>query len=172
MVPHQVFNNNASNNDKDQPRSSLKNRVQSRLQAALMPRRHIQSSSVISPSTPDSECSTLVDFPIAHFLIEDPVDEEDVDAKDYVLDAENSAWSTGKYSSCKTSKRHAVGRVQYLRPCSQGQLLCAENSAWVAARPCASENKLRPRYATSCRHPQATSGIEPEMLDPEDRAWM
>ncbi|KAI0370004.1 hypothetical protein BV20DRAFT_966988 [Pilatotrama ljubarskyi] len=139
-----------------------------------MPRRHSQSSLVISPSTPDSECSTLVDFPIAHFLIKDSVDEEDLDIEDYVLDADNSAWSTGKYMPCKASKRHAGSRAKHLRgPCSETQLLSAENSAWVApARPCASESKSRPRYATTCRHPQATSAVQAEMLDPEDRAWM
>ncbi|KAL1951040.1 hypothetical protein VTO73DRAFT_189 [Trametes versicolor] len=167
-----VFSSNTSSNDKDQPRSTLKTRVQSRLQTALMPRRHIQSSTVILPSGPQSECSTLVDFPIDDALLKQQIDEEEDYTEDYMLDADNSAWSTGKYTPSKASKRYAGARIAMKSTLSQDHLLSADNSAWVAARPCAAQTKSRTWYATTGRHPQAAPAFQAQLLDPEDRAWM
>ncbi|KAI0640187.1 hypothetical protein C8Q77DRAFT_1153076 [Trametes polyzona] len=171
-VAPMVFSSNASNNDKDHSRATLKSRVQSRLQTALMPRRHIQSSTVIVPSVPQSECSTLVDFAIDDTLIKQEVEEIEDDAEDYMLDADNSAWSTGKYTPSKASKRYAGVRVHVREVPSQDQLLSADNSAWVAARPSAAQTNSRAWFATAGRRPQATPVVQAQMLDPEDRAWM
>ncbi|KAI9066513.1 hypothetical protein FKP32DRAFT_1565726 [Trametes sanguinea] len=174
-VPAQVFSNNASGNDKDQLRATVRTRMQSRLQTVLMPRRHIQSSSVIIPSTPQSECSTLVDFVVDDVLIKDGDEEEATQADEYMLDSDNSAWSSGKHTPAKASKNRVRVRVQYASgPVPQDELLSADNSAWVAGRPCASQPKpkMRSWFAAAGRHNQAITGCEPEMLDPEDRAWM
>ncbi|KAI0830836.1 hypothetical protein BC628DRAFT_1416334 [Trametes gibbosa] len=170
-VAPMVFSNNASGSDKDQLRSTLKTRVQSRLQTALMPRRHIQSSTLIAPSVPQSECSTLVDFAIDDPSAMEHFDEETDDAEDCVLDADNSAWSMGRYTSSKASKRPAGARVQVKAVLSQDQLLSAENSAWVATRPCASQAKSRTWFASASRHLQLTLTFQAQMLEPEDRAW-
>ncbi|KAI0673897.1 hypothetical protein C8Q78DRAFT_1076851 [Trametes maxima] len=171
-VAPMVFKHDASNNDKDQPRATLKRRVQ----AALMPRRHIQSSTVIISSTPESECNTLVDFPIGNTLITED-DKEDVEADEYVLDPDNCAWTTGRYASTKASKKYGCAQVQcgYTYDLSQDELLDTDNSAWATALPQAPpicQPKSRTWFPSSGRRPQATSGIEPQMLDPEDRAWM
>ncbi|KAH9854333.1 hypothetical protein C2E23DRAFT_69420 [Lenzites betulinus] len=167
-VAPMVFSSNASGIDKDQPRSTLKTRVQSRLQTALMPRRHIQSSTLIAPSMSQSECSTLVDF-----VIDDAptkVDEESDEVDDYMLEADNTAWTTGKYTPSKGHKKYADVRVQ-VNPVPP-QLLSADNSAWVVNRPCASQPKSRTWFATTSRHPQPTPTYQAQMLDAEDRAWM
>ncbi|OSD00917.1 hypothetical protein PYCCODRAFT_649962 [Trametes coccinea BRFM310] len=145
--------------------------------ALVLQRRHIQSSSVIIPSTPQSECSTLVDFAIEDVLIkdEDEDEEEVIQTDEYMLDSDNSAWARGNHTPAKASKNRVRVRVQYASgPVSQDELLSADNSAWVAGRPCASQPKPKTRswFAAAGRHDQAITGCEPEMLDPEDRAWM
>ncbi|KAI8981335.1 hypothetical protein BD414DRAFT_492347 [Trametes punicea] len=173
-----VFIGNASGSDKDQSRSTLKSRMQSRLQTAFMPqRRHIQSSSAIIPSAPQSECSTLVDFTIEDVAIEEE-DNEAVVTENDVLHDDNSAWSNGKHYPVKAFKNRGHIHHQYASgQMSQDELLGTDNSAWVGAAPSSASSrqykvKLRPWFTTGHRHSEHLVGCEPEMLDVEDRAWM
>ncbi|KAI0778908.1 hypothetical protein BD413DRAFT_121581 [Trametes elegans] len=178
----------SASSDKDHPRATLKARVQ----AALMPRRRIQSSSAIMPSAPQSECSTLVDFAVGDSLVEQQEEQEDdvsaahchpvasagLDAvlllqktEDCLLDAENSAWSSGRYTASRAAEKHACVHIQYARrPETQNELLPDENTAWASSRPHTTGSQMRTRFGTSSHRPRAFSGVE--MLDPEDRAWM
>ncbi|KAI0326761.1 hypothetical protein GY45DRAFT_1328522 [Cubamyces sp. BRFM 1775] len=167
-----VFNGNS---DKDQPRSTLKNRVQSRIQTVLLPRRHIQSGSVILPSAPQSECSTLVDFAIDNGAIKEDNDVEEAEAEEFVLGDDNSAWSNGRYKHAKATKKYGRMRIAYVNSTmSQDALLDADNTAWVASTHCATQptTKTRTWFTAVNRQPQGGTGCQPEMLDPEDRAWM
>ncbi|KAI0652620.1 hypothetical protein C8Q79DRAFT_111633 [Trametes meyenii] len=169
-VAPMVFKYDASGSDKVQPRVTLKSRVQ----AALMPRRHIQSSTAILSSTSESECSTLVDFAIGDALFREDDSKENV-AEEYVLDPDNSAWSRCAYTSPKASKKHGRARIQYASGgVTQDELLGPDNSSWMPACPQTPQTqpKLRTWFPSSPRNPYVTSGIEPQMLDPEDRAWM
>ncbi|KAJ8472524.1 hypothetical protein ONZ51_g8454 [Trametes cubensis] len=167
-----VFNGNS---DKDQPRPTLKNRVQSRIQTVLLPRRHIQSGSVILPSVPQSECSTLVDFAIDSATLKEDNEPEEAETEEYVLEDDNSAWSNGQYKRAKATKKYGCMRISYVsEPVSQDALLDADNTAWVAATryPTQSIAKGRTWFAAVSKQSQGTMGCQPEMLDPEDRAWM
>ncbi|KAI0756217.1 hypothetical protein C8Q80DRAFT_1090694 [Daedaleopsis nitida] len=167
-VAYTMFVKNASSIDKDQLRPSLRSRV-SALGATLRPRRHGQYPSAIVPSTPQSECSTLVDFPIDDYLIKQ--DEEldfETEETDY-LDAENSAWANGKHTvRSPKNQKHTRASQRVLTT-----TLDAENCAWTTASHTAQvPAKSRARFFATARTEKAVSGIEPEYLDPEDRAWM
>ncbi|KAH9897618.1 hypothetical protein C8Q73DRAFT_681881 [Cubamyces lactineus] len=167
-----VFNGNS---DKDQPRPALKNRVQSRIQAVLLPRRRIQSGSEIMPSAPQSECSTLVDFVIEGATIKEDNDVEETEVEEDVLSDDNSAWSNGRYKHSKAAKNYGRMRTVHVNgPVSQDTLLDADNAAWVTSAPCAtpSATKARTWFTAVNRQSHGVTGCQPEMLDPEDRAWM
>ncbi|KAM5539929.1 hypothetical protein V8D89_006432 [Ganoderma adspersum] len=164
-----MFNQDASSTDKDLLRPSLRSRV-SALGAALKSKRN-----AIVPSAPQSECSTLVDFAIEDVSIkEDTVVE--FETEDYMLDADNSAWATGKFSisSSPSPKKQKAARAAITVPFSQTHVLDSENTAWATTRPAASQpvTKSRSRFFGSGRSALGVSGVEPEYLDPEDRAWM
>ncbi|KAH9914647.1 uncharacterized protein BXZ73DRAFT_54856 [Epithele typhae] len=167
-----MFTKEASSIDKDQLRSSLRSKV-SAFGAALKPKRHGQYTPEFALSTPQSERSTLVDFIVEDVLINEE-DDYEYKTEEYMLDADNSAWGTGKYTIARVSKKSKRAPCEEcLAP--QSELLVDENTAWGAAVPQVS-NKLRFRLF-STRNSQvqpapATSGVEPEYLDPEDRAWM
>ncbi|KAI0714747.1 hypothetical protein C8Q76DRAFT_727926 [Earliella scabrosa] len=169
-----MFAKDASSIDKDQLRPSLRSRV-SAFGAVLKPKRHAQYPSAIIPSVPQSECSTLVDFAIEDVLIKQD-DELDFETEEYMLEAENSAWATGKYTVSPRSKKskHSRPSQRVLVTLPESQLIDAENSAWVAPRATEAHTttKARTRFFSSSRTDKGTSGIEPEYIDPEDRAWM
>ncbi|PIL31257.1 hypothetical protein GSI_05955 [Ganoderma sinense ZZ0214-1] len=164
----QMFNQDASSNDKDLLRPSLRSKV-SALGAALKS----QKRNAIVPSAPQSECSTLVDFAIEDVLLKEDSAVE-FETEDYMLDADNSAWATGKFSISPSPKKHKAARATVTVPPSQTHVLDSENTAWATARPTASQpvTKSRTRFFGSGRPALRAPGVEPEYLDPEDRAWM
>ncbi|RPD64712.1 hypothetical protein L226DRAFT_528913 [Lentinus tigrinus ALCF2SS1-7] len=164
-----MFNKDASSIDKDQLRhASLRSRV-SAIGAALKPKRHAQFPAAIAPSEFQSECSTLVDFAVEDVLVKED-DQLHFETEDYMLDAENSAWANGKYS--KKQKRGRVSQHVLIALPEQTEALGIENSAWGTGKTNDSPSKTRIRIFSPNRSAQATSGVEPEYLDPEDRAWM
>ncbi|TFK88895.1 hypothetical protein K466DRAFT_585136 [Polyporus arcularius HHB13444] len=165
-----MFAKTASSIDKDQPRHAS---LRSKVSAALKPKRNSQFPA-IAPSGFQSECSTLVDFAVEDALIKED-GELDFETEEYMLDAENSAWSTGKYSVSSYSKKQKRGASQrVLVALPETEVLGVENSAWVTGKSGVSPatTKIRSRFFSSNRPVQVTSGMEPEYLDPEDRAWM
>ncbi|KAI0713175.1 hypothetical protein C8T65DRAFT_645781 [Cerioporus squamosus] len=166
-----MFAKAASSIDKDQPRHAS---LRSKVSAALKPKRHSQFPA-IAPSGFQSECSTLVNFAVEDVLIKED-DQLDFETEDYMLDAENSAWSNGKYSVSSYSKTQKRGRAsqRVLVALPETEVLGVENSAWVTGKSSASPatTKTRSRFFSSNRPAQVMSGVEPEYLDPEDRAWM
>ncbi|KAI0095169.1 hypothetical protein BDY19DRAFT_69467 [Irpex rosettiformis] len=127
---------NMSNTQKDQCRS-LKNVVNSKLNPSFKLRRQMSPSkrSIVTLSAPQSECSTLVDFPIDFVEEEDEYpDEED----NSFLSADNAAWSRRRgtqvsavrnQSLCKTPERRATA-----------EMLDADDRAWASSK----QNKSLP----------------------------
>ncbi|KAI1790972.1 hypothetical protein LXA43DRAFT_890134, partial [Ganoderma leucocontextum] len=167
-----MLNQDASSGNKDLLRPSLRSRV-SAFGAALKPKRNATHPSAIVPSAPQSECSTLVEFAIEDVLIKEDTAVEFA-TEDYMLDADNSAWANGKFSVSPSPKKQKATRAATLVPFSQTHVLDSENTAWATARPTASQpiTKSRSRFFGSNRPALGASGVEPEYLDPEDRAWM
>ncbi|EJF67368.1 hypothetical protein DICSQDRAFT_176995 [Dichomitus squalens LYAD-421 SS1] len=166
-----MFTKDASSNDKELPRSSLRNKV-SAFGAAIKPKRN-GSSRLIAPSAPQSECSTLVEFAIEDVFIKEDAALE-FETEDYMLDADNTAWANGKFSVSSFPQRQKAARANHSALTPLPEFLDAENTAWGTARPTVSQPiaKSRGRFLSSSRPVLGTSGVEPEYLDPDDRAWM
>jgi len=164
--------------DRDQLRS-LKNAVQSRLSSTFRYRRESRFSceTVIAPSAPQSECSTLVDYvpscnfkDTSEYILEDEQD-------DWLLEEENCAWTRGKPRAPKpTQRRHRQSSRGVTHPL-QSEMINAEDRAWaMPGKPPKNSSKLPcfPSFSVAGRRTKAPnpSGIEPQLLDPEDRAWV
>ncbi|TBU37488.1 hypothetical protein BD309DRAFT_1084654 [Dichomitus squalens] len=180
-----MFTKDASSNDKELPRSSLRNKV-SAFGAAIKPvnTTHLStppppvmkrngSSRLIAPSAPQSECSTLVEFAIEDVFIKEDAALE-FETEDYMLDADNTAWANGKFSVSSFPQRQKAARANHSALTPLPEFLDAENTSWGTARPTVSQPmaKSRGRFLSSSRPVLGTSGVEPEYLDPDDRAWM
>ncbi|CDO74412.1 hypothetical protein BN946_scf184867.g10 [Trametes cinnabarina] len=99
---------------------------------------------MIIPSTPQSECSTLVDFAIEDLLAKEE-DEDEAITDEYMLESDNSAWSNGRYTPAQV-------------PANRDELLSSENAAWVTARPSARQAKPKTRsWFAAGRNNQAMS---------------
>ncbi|EMD42345.1 hypothetical protein CERSUDRAFT_110854 [Gelatoporia subvermispora B] len=129
-----LFSKAAYSDNKDQLRS-LKSRMHLKIGPGIQPRSQT-SFSLSSPnsSAVQSECSTLVDFPMGE--LEEAEEFEDATA----LGNDNSAWVHDSRSA-KTLRQSKPRRLFH-------------------------STRSRP---TKMINP---AGFEPEMLDPEDRAWM
>ncbi|OBZ68415.1 RuvB-like helicase 2 [Grifola frondosa] len=169
-----VFNKDACNNDKDQLRS-LKSRVQRRLGSTLKPRRDTQYTAAITPSTPQSECSTLVNFITEDVFANEECALETADGP--CLDEEDLAWGMGKHSTLAGRKRLASHKCRvfiHTDVLSEDQMIDQDNRAWVNSLTTADAlAKPKTKFSSMSNRSSKVSGrtgVQPELLDPEDRA--
>ncbi|KAI0347902.1 hypothetical protein BDW22DRAFT_30136 [Trametopsis cervina] len=126
---------NMTNAHKDQLRS-LKGVVNSKLNSTLRTRRPMQftNDAMIIPSTPQSECSTLVDFPVDYATDDLQYgDPQSDDTDTYLLDAHNSAWSRPRKNQAP-SRAVSSHPTKHQQHHGSAQMLDADDRAWGSAR--------------------------------------
>jgi len=117
----------------------------------------------------------LVDYTPSYDAFKDAKDyilEED-EQDDSLLEEENCAWTRGKPRLPKSTQSHRSSARNFVRSPQQAEMIDMEDRAWAMPGKTSRRTGL-PSFAASVRRAKVPnpSGIQPELLDPEDRAWM
>jgi len=160
------------NDNKDQLRS-----FKSRLHSTFRPRRNTlaEQDMSITPSPTDSECSTLIDF--ANEDVEakgiSGMNSEEEATRAVMLEEENCSWVDERaYNAPLRTSQSSRSTTRHVYS-GASDMIDEDDRAWCMPSKQA-KIKSSPLFSLASRRQKATgrSGLEPEMLDPEDRAWM
>jgi len=158
---------------KDNNLQTVKRRLCGGLRALTKPSNAFDNKTLCSLS--DSDCSTLIDYD----LDDDLNDYSSDDIEEDSLPFEEQSWTrTSIPEQSRVSQDGVAGFRHYARECSQPRqesLLDEEECSWVMPRSTRNTSVAKPRFALFARRPKISSGragIEPQLLDPEERSWM
>ncbi|KLO20611.1 hypothetical protein SCHPADRAFT_13845 [Schizopora paradoxa] len=158
-----------STSRKDSGLQTMKRRLCGRLSGArTKPSDEIDNKTLCSFT--DSDCSTLVDFDLDD-VVED-VETDDVEEDS--LPFEEQSWTRRAASHQPRIPRSAA--TFYNRGYSElnESLLDEEECSWVMPRS-TTTSASKSRFALFARQPKQISvrvGLEPQLLEPEERSWM